>query len=84
MLYYKIRYLVRERLYSFIMQQTCYNEAGASDSNASRYRLDDSKATSLQQTYWVSVPLSVAFSTKLGILGSLEIQSAGNLFCTLR
>ena len=32
------------------LQQTCYHQAGASDANASWYRLDDSKVTSLQQT----------------------------------
>ena len=32
------------------LQQTCYHQAGASDANASWYRLDDCKATSLQQT----------------------------------
>ena len=32
------------------LQQTCYLQARASNANASWYRLDDSKATSLQQT----------------------------------
>ena len=32
------------------LQQTCYHQAGASDANASWYRLDDCKVTSLQQT----------------------------------
>ena len=32
------------------LQRTCYHQAGASDAiNASWYRLDDSKVTSLQQ-----------------------------------
>ena len=31
------------------LQQTCYHQAGASDANASWYRLDDCKVTSLQQ-----------------------------------
>ena len=32
------------------LQQNCYHQAGASDGNASWYRLDDCKGTSLQQT----------------------------------
>ena len=32
------------------LQQTCYHQVGASDANASWCQLDDSKATSLQQT----------------------------------
>ena len=32
------------------LQQTCYHLAGASNANASWFRLDDCKATSLQQT----------------------------------
>ena len=35
-----------------ILQQTCYHQAWASDANAFWYRLDDNKATSLQQTCW--------------------------------
>ena len=40
------------------LQQTCNHQPGASDANASWYRLDDSKATSLQQT-WCNVRVSV-------------------------
>ena len=32
------------------LQPTCYHQAGASDANASWYRLDDSQVTNLQQT----------------------------------
>ena len=32
------------------LQKTCYHQTGASDANASWYRLDDNQATSLQQT----------------------------------
>ena len=32
------------------LQKTCYHQAGANDANASWYRLDDCKVTSLQQT----------------------------------
>ena len=39
------------------LQQTCYHQAGASDANASWYRLDDSKVTSLQQT-WCNLRVS--------------------------
>ena len=35
---------------STCIRQNCYHQAGASDGNASWYRLDDCKATSLQQT----------------------------------
>ena len=34
------------------LHHTCYHQAGASDANASWYRLDDYKATSLLQSYW--------------------------------
>ena len=33
------------------LQQTCYHQAGASDVNASWYRLEDCKVASLQQIY---------------------------------